>query len=216
LLVHRSNLCSSRLINRDGCRPTALAESNPYNILTDAHRPKIEEHPSFILRVVPHPSADSGHLDKYDILIDDKPSNHLPKPNIWQRLLKLALVVPKGIGAALIGVVVAAFVTTVVLPLHLIGVAVRSRRARADLAKLGVKRRNAESLKRWFDLRAPLHVDMPWKKMREVLEKKAPFSRVDVYLDGPNTHGTIIARRTSPWKRQGEQVMDYVFDKCLL
>ena len=52
--------------------------------------------------------------------------------------------------------------------------------------------------------------------MRNVMEDRTPFSRVDVYLDGHNTHKTIIAQNNAPYSYQGEHVMDYVFAKCLL
>ena len=52
----------------------ALAKFNPYkNFVAEAHHNKINEHPRFVVRVVPHPNTKSGHLEPYDIL-DSKTS----------------------------------------------------------------------------------------------------------------------------------------------
>lgn len=196
----------------------ALVESNPYNdLVAETHRAQINEHPRFVVRVVPHANTKSGHLDKYDILDSTTDNYTAPsKPSLFNRLLKLALVVPKAIGSSVLAVVILTVVVGIIFPISSIRIALQSRSTRSDLKKLGVVRRNASSLKRWFELRAPLKTMMPWNKARSVIDEKAPFSRVDVYLDGPNTHGTIIARTRAPYPHQGEHVMDYVFAKCLL
>jgi hypothetical protein len=196
---------------------TALVESNPYNLMSAAHRAKIAEHPACVVRVVPHPNSESGHLDIYDILDQDlNASTPVSPSSLLSRALSTALAIPKQLGGVLLITVILSVVVTIVLPVSTCGVALQSRYTQADLTRLGVIRRNAKSLEKWFELTAPLNTDMPWNKMRKVLDEQAPFSRVDVYLAGPNTHGTIIARNRSPMKHQGEIVMDYVFAKCLL
>jgi hypothetical protein len=193
----------------------AIATSNPYSNFRSndskvAHR--LMQEPCHVVSVLPHPDASSSdHIINYDAFGLEPGTDQEPLLASGFSAFGYVISIFSTLLVGIFGFVLGTFI---ILP----GCAIRNRfRARADareLAKRGVFRRNAVSLKRRFDWRAPLRQVQPSDSAMRNIEACAPFSRVAVMLDGFNTHDTIVARDDAMKLQQGRRVVKFAVETC--
>jgi hypothetical protein len=195
----------------------AITSTNPYAEFrpNDAEvAQRVLQEPRHVVSVLPHPKSSSDHLTKYDAF-GLSPNAHQEETSLRVAkvsVLRSQLLLVKQFVLGVVGIIIG---TVILLPIC----AIRNwRRAREDkrvFGGWGLIRRNAASLSRRYDLRAPLSRVQPSHTALHHIEEYAPFSRVAVLLDGFNTHDTIVARDDGMKIHQGKKVIKFAIDECM-